>query len=102
MKMDMSDVTSALVWNPVCRAIEERIRSGDKLLLVISPFVKQGALEYFLTNVCLSADAKVIVRWQPEDIYSQVTDIGIYPLLARQHVALYRNENIHQTFTFLI
>ncbi len=84
-----------LVWNPVHRAVEERIRSGDKLLLVISPFIKQSALESLLSNGCLSSDAKVIVRWRKEDIFSQVTDVGIYSLLTNQNVALYRNDNIH-------
>lgn len=89
------DIQPHLIWNPVCRAVEERIQSGDKLLLAISPFVKQGALESLLSNGCISADAKVIVRWRPEDIYNQVTDVGIYSLLRDQHVSLYRNDQIH-------
>jgi hypothetical protein len=86
---------SLLVWNPVSRAVEKQIQSGDKLLLVISPFIKQGALESILSNGCLSADAKVIVRWRPEDICSQVSDVDIYPVLTDQRIPLYRNDQIH-------
>ena len=85
------DIQSHPIWNPVCPAVKERIHSGDKLLLVIYPFIKQRTLESLLPNGCLSADAKVIVRWRPEDIRNHVTDVNIYPLLADEHVCLYRN-----------
>jgi len=86
---------SALVWSPVFRVLEDRLKSGDKLLLIVVPFIKVEALKQLMwvTDVCPSL--KVVVRWRPGDLIAGVSDLNIYPFLKEHGVPLYFNRNIH-------
>ena len=84
-----------LYWSPIHQALEQQIQSGDKLLLIISPFIKYGALDRLISADSLHDQVKVIVRWQPSDIINSVSDLSIYPQLESLGVPLYRHENIH-------
>lgn len=91
----MISISQSIIWSPIHHAIEKRINTGDKLLLVISPFIKHGALDRLISTDSFTEQTKVIVRWQPSDLLNSVSDLSIYPLLNDLGVPLYRHENIH-------
>jgi len=83
------------VWQPLSSKITDHISEQNQLLLIISPFIKVDALKSLLENTKYASDLKVVVRWRPEDIISQVSDLEIYPLLCREKIPLYFNHRIH-------
>jgi len=94
-KNNLDEDAIPLIWSPIHDAIEQRIQLGDKLLLIISPFIKHGALDRLLVTDSFDEETKVIVRWQPFDILNAVSDLSIYHLLEARGVSLYRHEHIH-------
>lgn len=68
---------------------------GDRLLMVISPFIGLEALRKFLETTDSEHHVKVVVRWRPEDLRNNVSDIDIFPYLTKRGIPLYVNENIH-------
>jgi hypothetical protein len=84
-----------LVWSPVFEILEEIIRSGDELILLVVPFVKLDALKRMLRMSSNGRRLKVIVRWKEDDLACGVSDIEVYPFLRDQEVSLYRNPRIH-------
>lgn len=90
------DRTSAeLTWGPVCQPLEKHILSGDRLLLLISPFIGLDALKRFLQRAGAHHGIKVVVRWRPEDVQAGVSDVAIYPYLMELGIPLYLNHDIH-------
>src|SRR6266478_4547971 len=88
-------IKAGLVWGPVCQPLETHIRGGDRLLLLISPFIGLDALKKFLQCAGAHHDIKVVVRWRPEDVRTGVSDIAIYPHLLELGIPLYVNHDIH-------
>ena len=86
---------SELKWGPVFAPLEARLRGGDPLLLVISPFIGLEALQRFVEKAGSPRGIKVIVRWRPEDLRNAVSDIAIFPYLAERGIPLYVNQDIH-------
>ncbi len=95
-KPSQRDRTSpGLIWGPLCQPLEKHIRSGDPLLLLISPFIGQEALKRFLLCAGAHPRIKVVVRWRPEDVQTGVSDIAVYPHLVERGIPLYVNHDIH-------
>ena len=84
-----------LKWGPVFEPLESHLRSGDPLLLVISPFIGLDALKRFLGTAGSQRGIKVIVRWRPEDLKNGVSDLAIFPHLVELGIPLYINYDIH-------
>jgi hypothetical protein len=84
-----------LIWSPLHEPIAAHCKSGDSLLLLISPFIGLEALERFIESAGCDRGLKVIVRWRPEDLRSGVSDVAIFPYLAARGIALYVNPDIH-------
>jgi hypothetical protein len=84
-----------LKWGPVFEPLEAHLRSGDGLLLLISPFIGLEALQRFLESAGSQRGIKVIVRWRPEDLRNGVSDIAIFPYLTERGIPLYINQDIH-------
>jgi hypothetical protein len=86
---------SELKWGPMFEPLETHLRSGDPLLLVISPFIGLHALKRFLEKAGSPRGIKVIVRWRPEDLKNGVSDLAIFPHLVELGIPLYINYDIH-------
>jgi hypothetical protein len=86
---------SALVWSPVYKIIEERISSGDDIILLIVPFVKLGALQQLHWVRTKDLRLKVISRWRPDDLLAGASDVEIYPFLRDAGCELYVNSDVH-------
>ena len=86
---------SGLLWQPLHEEIASRCASGDPLLLVVSPYVKEDALDRLLEESGYTEDLKVVVRWRPEDLLAGVSDLSIYPFLKARGIPLYANARLH-------
>jgi hypothetical protein len=86
---------SELVWSPVYRVLEDRLKAGDKLILLVVPFIKEAALKQLLWVTDKCPHLKVVVRWRPGDLIAGVADLEIFPFLKEQGIPLFFNQNIH-------
>ena len=84
-----------LVWSPVYNVLEERIRGGDNLILIISPFAKVDALERLIKAQAQPIKLKIVCRWRPADLLAGVSDLELYPFAVEQGWELYINDLIH-------
>lgn len=84
-----------LSWSPVYRILEEKIRTGDDLILLIAPFIKVSALRRLHEIHKNKVKLRVICRWLPEDIVSGASDIEIFLYLKEMGSQLYLNPEIH-------
>lgn len=88
-------VGAGLKWGPVYQPLQAHMLTGDRLLLLISPFVSSDALKRFLQCEEAVSNIKVVTRWRPEDLLSGVSDIAIYPYLQERRIPLYIHNDIH-------
>lgn len=88
-------IGTGLIWGPVYQPLQAHVLSGDRLLLLISPFIGLDALKRFLQCAEVNSDIKVVARWRPEDLLSGVSDIAVYPYLQERRIPLYINHDIH-------
>ncbi len=88
-------MASELVWNPVYTALEERIRGGDDLLLLITPFAKLEALQRLRSFKNRAKRWKVVCRWRIEDLIAGVSDLSVFEYLKSEGCDLYVNNSIH-------
>jgi len=92
---------SSLIWSPVYRALERQLETGDKLALLVVPFIKVEALKQLMWATSVSKNLKVVVRWLPQDLIAGVSDLEVYPFLKSQNIPLYFNNQIHlKLYTF--
>ena len=84
-----------LTWSPVHEVIEERITSGDDLVIVVVPFIKIDALRQLHWVRTKNIRFNVICRWRPNDLLSGVSDTEIFPYLKSAGCQLYVNNDIH-------
>ena len=88
-------VPQLLVWNPVYKAIEERINNGDDILLIIVPFAKLAALQQLDWVKTRRTKIKIVCRWAIEDLASGVSDVEVFTYLKALGCELYVNAHIH-------
>lgn len=86
---------SHLTWSPVYKVIEERIASGDDIILMIVPFIKLDALKRLNCVQANKLRLKVICRWQPDDLLSGASDIDVFPYLKENGCELFLNWDVH-------
>jgi hypothetical protein len=86
---------SHLVWSPVHQVLEDRIKGGDSLILVLVPFVKLAALQQLHWVHSGQVKFKVICRWRPEDLLSGVSDLQVFHYLKNCGCQLFINSDIH-------
>lgn len=86
---------SSLVWSPVYSVLENRLKDGDDLRLLIVSFIKLDALKQLLWATERYQNLRVIVRWRPQDIISGVSDLEVFTYLQERKIPLYFNEKIH-------
>jgi hypothetical protein len=86
-----------LIWQPLIASIISRFENGERLLLVISPFIKIDALNELIkiANNNNEENLQFIVRWRPEDLLSGVSDLEIYPILKKYGYQLYVCHQLH-------
>lgn len=85
----------SLVWNPVYEMLEARLRAGERLALLIVPYIKLDALRRLLGESRNLGKLQVIVRWRPEDLVSGASDVEVYDFLRSLNIPLYFNPSIH-------
>ena len=86
---------SALVWNPVYRVLEERVRLGDDIILILAPFVKLDALRELRWSEATGRKLKIVCRWAPQDLVIGVSDLDVFNYLTEKGCKLYINPTIH-------
>src|SRR5215468_7880579 len=84
-----------LVWSPVHRVLEERIRGGDDLTLVLVPFAKLAALQQLHWVHATKTKLKLVCRWRPEDLAFGAADVEVFTYLKDSGCQLYINPAIH-------
>lgn len=84
-----------LVWTPIIDYIQERMDDHGALLLAISPFIKLDALKLLIEKCEDTSAMQVVVRWQPIDIVTGVSDLEIFDWLDSRGIPLYRHPDIH-------
>src|SRR5208283_2581434 len=87
--------STALVWSPVYRVLEERIKGGDDIILLIVPFIKLAALQQLHWVQTKKVRLKVVCKWHPNDLLTGASDIEIFPYLKTVGCELYLNPDIH-------
>ena len=67
--------------------------SASEELIIFAPYVKLDPLKRLLESVphCRS----VLVRWEPRDLLTGVSDLEVYEFCLTKGVALYRNPRLH-------
>ena len=88
-------ISSDLVWPPIFSVIEERVRGGDEIILLLVPFVKLEALKRLHSAHSATVKFKVICRWRPLDLITGVSDIEVFSYLKNCGSQLYINPDIH-------
>jgi len=91
----MGTASNELVWSPVYSVIEDRIASGDGLILIVVPFIKFEALRHLHWARTKDLRLKVVCRWRPGDILAGASDVEIFPFLKAAGCELYLNPDIH-------
>lgn len=91
----METSSSSLVWSPVYHVLEERIKDGDDIILLIVPFIKLEALKQLHWVQTKKVRLKVVCRWRPSDLLAGVSDVDIFPYLKEAGCELYLNPDIH-------
>ena len=86
---------NSLVWSPVYKALDGRIKSGDDLVLIIVPFGKLAALQQLHSAHSNKGKLKVICRWRPEDLIAGVSDVEVFTYLKEAGSQLFINFDIH-------
>ncbi len=86
---------TSLVWSPVHRVVEERIKGGDEIILILVPFVKLAALQQLHWVHANRVKLKIVCRWRPEDLLSGASDVEVFPYLKASGCQLYLNTDIH-------
>lgn len=86
---------TALTWSPTIEFVRQTIADEGQLRLVISPFIKLDALRELIDECIDTTELQIVVRWQPSDLVSGVSDVEIYPYLKEKRIALFRHTSIH-------
>lgn len=84
-----------LVWNPVCNVLEEKVRGGDDIILIIVPFAKVDALKRLNWTRATNRKLKLVCRWALDDITCGVSDLEVFTYLREKGCKLYINPTIH-------
>ncbi len=84
-----------LVWNPTYDYVQQQLRSGEELRMIVAPFIRKEALLALVEECETPETLSVITRWTEQDIVSGISDLDIYPLLQDRGIALYLNQTIH-------
>ena len=85
----------AVTWTPVYSALENQIRLGDNLALIIAPFIKLAALQKLHETQSVTIPLKIVCRWRAEDLLANVSDIAVFPYLDGLGNQLYIHPDIH-------
>src|SRR5208283_3892967 len=88
-------MNTALVWSPVFRVLEDRIKGGDDIILILVPFAKLAALKQLHWVHANKAKLKVVCRWRPEDLVCGASDVDVFTYLKESGCQLYINQDIH-------
>lgn len=86
---------AALTWTPVYAALENQIRLGNDLALIIAPFIKLAALQKLHETQSPNTPLKIVCRWRAEDLLAGVSDIDLFPYLDGLGSQLYIHHEIH-------
>ena len=86
---------TTLVWPPVYTALEEQIRTGDTVALVLVPFAKLAAVQKLHEVQNPRVPLKLICRWRPADLLAAVSDIELFPYLDGLGSQIFIHPDIH-------
>ncbi len=84
-----------LIWSPTNAYIQEQLISGEKLRMIMAPFIRKNALSSLIEKCEIPNDLSIITRWTRQDIVTGISDLEIYPFLKDRGIALYLNQTIH-------
>lgn len=88
-------IENQVIWKPLAQILDDTVRSGHALLLVICPFITQEALERLLSLGAVDPYLKFVVRWRGSDLLSGASDVSIYQTLKARQLKLYAHPMIH-------
>lgn len=84
------------MWSPIGEGVKQLLDgSGQRLRLVICPFIQAPALAQLIKLAPADEGLVVITRWTNQDIVSGVSDLAVYPLLEGMDIPLYVHPTIH-------
>lgn len=63
--------------------LERKLNNAEREVLILSAFLKEGALEWIITNTKASK-ISVVTRWLPQDLKSSSSDLSCYEV-CRNH-----------------
>jgi hypothetical protein len=75
--------------------LEERLKDGDDIILLVVPFIKLAALKQLHWVQTKKVRLKVVCRWRPNDLLSGASDVEIFPYLKEVGCELYLNADVH-------
>src|SRR6266446_1629546 len=88
-------MNTSLVWSPVHHMLEERIKLGDNIILLIVPFIKVAALQQLHRVQTQKVQLKVVCRWRTDDLLSGASDVEVFTYLKAAGCQLYLHPDIH-------
>lgn len=91
----MATDSAQLVWSPVYSVLEERMKTGDDIVLIIVPFIKLDAFKQLHWVQTKQVRLKVVCRWCPDDLLTGASDVEVFPYLKAAGCELYLNSDIH-------
>lgn len=84
-----------LDWQALDGRLRQLLRSADRSVLLVAPFVKAPTLASHLTEVPSSAQIELYTRWRVEDVASGVTDTEVLPLVAGRGGSVRLVDDLH-------
>lgn len=82
-------------WQALDGRLRQLLRSADRSVLLVAPFVKAPTLATLLAEVAASAQIDLYTRWRVEDVASGVTDTKVLPLVAERGGTVRLVDDLH-------
>ena len=82
-------------WQALDGRLRQLLRSADRSVLLVAPFVKAPTLATLLAEVASSARIELYTRWRVEDVAFGVTDTELLPLVANRGGTVRLVDDLH-------
>lgn len=82
-------------WHGLDGRTRQLLKSAERTVLLVAPFVKASTLESLLPEVAASVSIELYTRWRVEDVASGVTDTGVLPLVTARGGSVRLVDDLH-------
>lgn len=82
-------------WQALDGRLRQLLRSANRSVLLVAPFVKAPTLATLLAEVAASAQIELYTRWRVEDVASGVTDTEVLPLVVGRSGTVRLVDDLH-------